>query len=219
MDILSFSHTLKEILQKGPLPGHEAQLIMASDFYRGKNIDLVNLSGYKKSAVCLLFYEKKDKIHFLLIKRPNTHRHHAGQIALPGGSCDEGESFEKTALRELFEETGIEIGPQNLIGKLSPFYIPISNFYIQPQVAFIDKEFTLMSGPEVEQYIEFTLEELLNDSIIAETEIITQGGKLKLKTPYFNVQGFVMWGATAMMLSELKELLKQHRATFSFLFQ
>lgn len=218
MHFAGFTEKLKDILQKGPLPGHAAQLLMASEFYRDKKIDLSQLSGYKRSAVCILLYEKGDEIHLLLIKRPNTHRYHAGQIALPGGSCDPNETYEQTALRELQEETGIEITQTNLLGRLSPFYIPVSNFYIQPSVAFITTAFHLKENTEVEQYLEFALSELLNDTIIGEAEVKTQGD-IKLKTPYFNVQGFIMWGATAMILSELKELLKQHRATFSFLFQ
>lgn len=218
MQFGAFTQQLKSILEQGALPGHAAQLVMASDFYRDKKIDLTRISGYKRSAVCVLLYEKRGAIHLLLIKRPNTHRYHAGQIALPGGSCDENETYEQTALRELLEETGIAISEANLLGRLSPFYIPVSNFYIQPTVAFIDTAFLLKENTEVEQYLEFALSELLNDSIIGETEVKTQGD-IKVKTPYFNVQGFVMWGATAMMLSELKELLKQHKATFSFLFQ
>lgn len=218
MDFLSFINIFKTTLQNHPLPGQEAQFLMASDFYRNKRIDLSKITGYKKSAVCLLFYKKHNHIHFLLIKRPDTHRFHAGQIALPGGSCDGAETFEETAIRELQEETGIKISMENLLGHLTPLYIPVSNFYIQPTVAFTADSFTLSQTPEVEQFIEFSLAGLLDDSIIDETEVVTSGN-LTLKTPYFKVQGLVLWGATAMMLSELRELLKQHRATFSFLFQ
>ena len=115
MSFASFTKNLKEVLSES-LPGRDAQNIMASGYYLEKRIDLANLSGQKQSAVCLLFYEKNNEPHFLMIKRPDTHRYHAGQIALPGGSCDEGETYEQTALRELAEETGIKIFPETILG-------------------------------------------------------------------------------------------------------
>lgn len=218
MDLLTFVKTFKSVLEKHPLPGPGAHYLMASDFYKEKRIDIDKVSGYKKSAVCLLLYEKRGVIHFLLIKRPDTHRYHAGQIALPGGGSDEAETYEQTALRELKEETGIVIPEENIVGRISPIYIPISNFYIQPIVAFVTSPPVIHRSIEVEEVIEFSLNGLLDENILAETEVITTGN-LKLKTPYFKVQGFVLWGATAMILSEVKELLKEQRATFSFLFQ
>jgi len=213
-----FTQTFKTILQNHPLPGEDAQHLMASDFYKEKRIDITKVSGYKKSAVCLLLYEKNDAPCFLLIKRPDTHQFHAGQIALPGGSCEPGETYEQTALRELYEETGVQINEENILGRLSPLYIPVSNFYLQPIVAYAPPGIAFHPTKEVEAIIEFSLAGLLDESILSETEVTTTGN-LKLKTPYFKVQGFVLWGATAMLLSEVKQLLKEHRTTFSFLFQ
>lgn len=218
MEFTVFISTLKAVLQTHRLPGQDAQYKMASEYYRGQKIDLTKISGYKTSAVCLLLYEKNGEPHFLLIKRPDTHRFHAGQIALPGGSCDANESFEQTALRELYEETGIAISSQNVLGRLTPLYIPVSNFYIQPVIAYTKHELKFTLSREVELVIEFPLRKLLDETILDETEVTT-AGNLKLKTPYFNVQGFVLWGATAMLLSEVKQLLAEQRATFSFLFR
>jgi 8-oxo-dGTP pyrophosphatase MutT (NUDIX family) len=216
MNFISFTENLKEVLQK-PLPGREAQNIMASGFYLEKKIDLTTLTGHKKSAVCLLFYEKNNTPHFLLIKRPDTHRYHAGQIALPGGSCDSGETYEQTALRELEEETGIKIFPGTILGRLTPLYIPVSNFYIQPVVAYTTADFEFIKSHETEQCFEYALTDFLRETTAGEIEVQATN-KLKFKTPYFDVQGFVLWGATAMILSEMKELLKQNRSTFSSLF-
>ncbi len=217
MKLIPFTEKLKEVLQQ-PLPGHDAQLIMSSAYYREKRIDLDKLIGHKISAVCLLLYEKNNTLHFLLIKRPDTHKHHAGQIALPGGSCDTNETYEQTALRELAEETGIEISPSTILGRLTPLYIPVSNFYIQPIVAYTTADFSFIKSHETEQCLEYPLKDLLDENIVGETEVQALNN-LKFKTPYFDVQGFVLWGATAMILSEVKELLKQNKSTFSSLFQ
>jgi 8-oxo-dGTP pyrophosphatase MutT (NUDIX family) len=209
MDFNSFIQSLKNVLQNNPLPGQDAQYIMAAENIRNKKIDLDSLKEYKKSAVCLLLYEKNKEPYFVLIKRPDTHRHHAGQIALPGGSCEPTESYEQTALRELYEETGISITEKNILGNLTPLYIPVSNFYIQPVVAYLENEPNFKSDPiEVVHLIEQSFFEITNGDIVSETMVnLTRG--MKIKAPYFNIQGEVLWGATAMLLSEMKEIVKQ----------
>jgi 8-oxo-dGTP pyrophosphatase MutT (NUDIX family) len=220
MNFARFTEDLKDRLQNYPLPGQDAQYIMAGDNIRHKKIDLNALSNYKKSAVCLLFYEHDNDVYFALMKRPNTHQYHASQIALPGGSCDGDETYEQTAIRELHEETGVAITEENISGRLTPLYIPISNFYIQPIVACINcKPLFEPSAQEVEELIEYKLRDILNDSIISETTVNLTSSGLKIKAPYFNVQGNVLWGATAMLLSEVKQLLIKNKTIFSFLFQ
>ncbi|MEO8759977.1 MAG: CoA pyrophosphatase, partial [Bacteroidia bacterium] len=153
-----FTEVLKDKLQNHPLPGQDAQYIMAGDNIRHKKIDLSALSNYKKSAVCLLLYEHDHNVYFALMKRPATHQFHAGQIALPGGSCDGDETYEQTAMRELDEETGVTISEENILGRLTPLYIPVSNFYIQPIVACINsKPLFKPSIDEVEELIECKL--------------------------------------------------------------
>lgn len=223
MNFLSFTQKLKDTLQNHPLPGQDAQYIMAPANISNKKINLSALSPAvlqgKKSAVCLLFYEHNKEVCFVLIKRPDTHQYHASQIALPGGSCDGDETYEQTAIRELLEETGITILAKHILGRLTPLYIPISNFYIQPIVAYIDNRPLFKPHTrEVEELIEYKLKAILDEGIVSETTVkITNG--MQVKAPYFNVQGNVLWGATAMLLSEVKQLLIQNRATFSFLFQ
>lgn len=220
MNFLSFTENLKDRLQNHPLPGQDAQYIMAGDNIRHKKIDLTAISNYKKSAVCLLLYEDNEEIYFILMKRPSTHQYHAGQIALPGGSCDNTETYEQTAIRELFEEIGVSISQENIIGHLTPLYIPISNFFIQPIVAAINyKPFFLPNVYEVEELIEYKLKHILDEGIVSETMVNLTTSGLKIKAPYFNVQGNVLWGATAMLLSEVKQLLIENKSIFSFLFQ
>jgi len=220
MDFAAFTELLKDRLQNHPLPGQDAQYIMAGDNIKHKKIDLGALSNYKKSAVCLLFYPHNQDVYFALMKRPGTHQFHAGQIALPGGSCDGDETYEQTAIRELHEETGIAISAENIVSRLTPLYIPVSNFYIQPVVACINsRPLFVPSKDEVEELIECPLSYILDESIVAETMVNLTSAGLKIKAPYFNVQGNVLWGATAMLLSEVKQMLLTNRATFSFLFR
>lgn len=202
-----------------PLPGQDAQYIMAGENIRHKKINLNALKGFKKSSVCLLLYEKENAPCFVLIKRPSTHKYHASQIALPGGSCDDNETYEQTAIRELYEETGISIAPGNILGRLTPLYIPVSNFYIQPIVACLQHlpDFK-PHDKEVDALIEYRLADILNESIVNETTVNLTTG-IKIKAPYFDVQGHILWGATAMLLSEVKQLLIANKSTFSFLFQ
>ncbi len=219
MKFQQFTQQLKERLTSYPLPGQDAQYLMAGENIKHKRINLSALSHYKKSAVCLLFYPKQGEVCFVLIKRPATHQYHAGQIALPGGSCDGDETYEQTALRELFEETGASLSTDALVGRLTPLYIPVSNFYIQPIVACIDAQPVFNPHTEeVAELIEYPLKGILDESIVSETTVKLIEG-IKINAPYFNVQGNVLWGATAMLLSEVKQLLFQNRATFSSLFR
>jgi len=219
MNFAAFTENLKNRLQNYPLPGQDAQYIMAGDNIRYKKIDMNALSNYKKSAVCLLFYENDNDVYFSLMKRPGTHQFHAGQIALPGGSCDGDETYEQTAIRELYEETGVAVSEENILGRLTPLYIPVSNFYIQPIIACINsKPLFITSKDEVEELIACKLSYILDESIIAETMVSLTTSGLKIKAPYFNVQGNILWGATAMLLSEVKQMLLANKTTFSFLF-
>ena len=199
-----FIDNLKTNLQK-PLPGVEAQFEMAhvkrekvlSNSYESQN--------YRPSAVLILLFPNEQKqTSVLLIERMTYNGHHSGQIAFPGGKVEPDDiDLQATALREFFEETGSDATP-TVIGKLTPVYIPVSKFMVQPFVSYVEQKpnFTA-SAYEVNALIEWEINHLLNPEIIKETTIEPTPG-YKLKTPYFDVQGKVLWGATAMMLNELK---------------
>lgn len=203
-----FIDNLKTNLQK-PLPGVEAQFEMAhvkrekvlSNSYESQN--------YRPSAVLILLFPNEQKqTSVLLIERMTYNGHHSGQIAFPGGKVEPDDiDLQATALREFFEETGSDATP-TVIGKLTPVYIPVSKFMVQPFVSYVEQKpnFTA-SAYEVNALIEWEINHLLNPEIIKETTIEPTPG-YKLKTPYFDVQGKVLWGATAMMLNELKWVLK-----------
>ena len=203
-----FISNLKTNLQK-PLPGEEVQFEMAH-VKREKLADLfADYKNYRPSAVLILLYpNEQQQISVLLIERMTYDGHHSGQIALPGGKAESADiDLEATALREFFEETGSDTTP-TVIGKLTPVYIPVSKFMVQPFVAYVTQKPNFSaSAYEVNALIEWEINQLLNPEIIKETTIEPAPG-LKLKTPYFDVQGKVLWGATAMMLNELKWMLK-----------
>ncbi len=192
-----------------PLPGEEAQYKMAHVNRELFPINVSYQSSYRPSAVLILIYpDSYNAPHILLIERVKYDGHHSGQIALPGGKFEpEDLSLQQTALREFFEETGSSHTPE-LIGKLSPVYIPVSLFMVQPYVSFLEQkpQFNI-NATEVEQLIEWPVKHLLNDAFIKQTQITTPQG-YKLQTPYFDVDGKILWGATAMIMSELKHILE-----------
>lgn len=191
------------------LPGKEVQYQMASS-RRIKEIPNLNeIKDYKESAVCILLYQQENTIYFPLIERVVYKGVHSGQMALPGGKKDETDSdLIQTALRELEEEIGVSPMHIEVVGRLTQVYIPPSNFLVNPIIAITHQvpEF-ILSPTEVQSVIPFSLSELLDDTLIKETHIELEKG-LKIKTPYFDVRGKVLWGATAMILNELKHILK-----------
>jgi 8-oxo-dGTP pyrophosphatase MutT (NUDIX family) len=203
-----FIDNLKINLQK-PLPGEEAQFEMAHVKREKIAANSIDADAYRPSAVLILLYpNEQQQTSVLLIERMTYNGHHSGQIAFPGGKVEPTDrDLQETALREFFEETGADITP-TVIGKLTPVYIPISKFMVQPFVSYVEQKPNFSaSAYEVNALIEWEIDHLLNPNIIKETTVEPMPG-YKLKTPYFDVQGKVLWGATAMMLNELKWVLK-----------
>jgi 8-oxo-dGTP pyrophosphatase MutT (NUDIX family) len=202
-----FIDNLKTNLQR-PLPGEEAQFEMAHVKREKVLANSYESQNYRPSAVLILLYpNEQQQTSVLLIERMTYNGHHSGQIAFPGGKAELTDTdLQATALREFFEETGADATP-TVIGKLTPVYIPVSKFMVQPFVSYVEQKPNFSaSAYEVNALIEWEIDHLLNPDIIKETIIEPTPG-LKLKTPYFDVQGKVLWGATAMMLNELKKII------------
>ncbi|MES2762781.1 MAG: CoA pyrophosphatase [Bacteroidota bacterium] len=202
-----FSQVIADIQKKLqlPLPGEEAQFEMAH-VNRERLSDLsVEYKNYRPSAVLILLYPNEhEETILLLIERVTYDGYHSGQIALPGGKSEPtDEDLEATAMREFFEETGSDKTP-TVIGKLTPVYIPVSKFSVQPFVAYLPERpnFTINTR-EVEQLIEWPFTNFISAETVKQTTIEPMPG-LKLKTPYFDVQDKILWGATAMIMNELK---------------
>ena len=204
----NFIYELRSQLEN-PLPGKIAHMKMSPRDRKDKKIDLEQLAEPKRGGVLILFYEEDGRIKFPLIQRPEYNGVHSGQVSLPGGKMEDGETLIETAFREAREEIGVEEEKMEVIGLLTQFYIWVSNFKVQPVIAFSkDVPRFRLDMHEVEEVIEADLEDLLSEKNVKQKEIHTSLG-FKIKSPYYDVQGKVVWGATAMMLSELTEIIKR----------
>ena len=198
---------LKESLQS-ELPGVNAHSKMLPPGRRLKSND-DELSSVKMSSVLLLLFPEGEQLYICLTKRPQTMKHHPGQISFPGGKVEKDDtSAEMTALREAREEVGIDHGKIEILGKLSDLYVEVSQFSIQPFLAWADQrpDFLVDFG-EVEKLILFPVSDFVANEIISEIELETVTGSLQVK--YYPYDGEFIWGATAMILSELIEILKR----------
>lgn len=174
-----------------------------------KSLDL-NALNPRMAAVMMLFYPKQDQTHLVLIVRNTYEGVHSAQIAFPGGKFEKSDfNFENTALRETSEEIGVEPEKIEIIKHFTPMYIPPSNFLVHPFLGFSNEELVFYPDiREVAGIIELPLSVFLDDDIIMEARLSTSYGA-NILVPAFNIQDHVVWGATAMILSELRDVLKE----------
>ncbi|MFC2163692.1 NUDIX hydrolase [Acidobacteriota bacterium] len=204
------SATLLETLEdrlKRMLPGLQAQLNMTPHPRPGHQTYEEVGDTCIKAGVLLLLYPLKDELHLVLTKRTEKLSHHQAQISLPGGRQDTGESLTQTALREAREELGIQPDSAQTIGMLTPLYIPPSNYCIYPVVSSVPVRPDFSPSPmEVAEIIEVPLGHLLDLKNRIE-EIWTIRG-IKVSVPFYSFRNHKIWGATAMVLSEFLEVLR-----------
>jgi 8-oxo-dGTP pyrophosphatase MutT (NUDIX family) len=165
----------------------------------------------KKAGVLALFYPNADfNTNFVLILRKTYKGVHSAQVGFPGGKYEEGDNdLMTTAMRETEEEVGVPTSILNIIKPMSPLYIPPSNFIVHPFLAVSEcKPLFRKQEDEVEDIIEVSLLDFLNDRNVLMTRVPTSYN-VEVEVPAFKLNDHIVWGATAMMLSELKDLLKQ----------
>lgn len=205
--MIDSNNLIREIRQnlKHPLPGLQAQLRMAPSL-RGEILKTSNGSNSRKSAVLISLFPENNKINTLLIKRTTYDGVHSGQISFPGGKFDEGdESLIQTALREAYEEVGINPADVEILGTLTPLFIPVSNMEVLPVVGLLNtKPELFLNSYEVEFTITIPICHLKNPANRLVKEIIVR--EYSIEAPYIKVDCEDVWGATAMIISEFIEL-------------
>lgn len=192
----------------GDLPGMEAQVRMAPP---GRETYQQPGQEPRDAAVLVTLYPRDNQWHIVFIERAksNAQDRHRGQISLPGGKRDAGDkTYAETALRETQEEVGIPADKVRLIGQLSELYIPISNFYVYPFVGFLEETPMLVrQEDEVESILEVPVNMFIRQQARKKTRMRLSNGVLLPDVPYFDLDGRILWGATAMIMSEFLELL------------
>ncbi len=188
----------------GPLPGVEAQRRMAPLPRPGWQPRRPPTAS-RGAAGLLLLFPIGGHAHLLLTVRSSNLPNHAGQVSLPGGAVETGESFEQAALRETHEETGVEPESVRLLGRLTPLHIPVSGYVLHPVVGVTDSRPAYRpAGAEVDRLLEPRLDELLDPRSVRHESRLRDG--VSMDIPYFALDGLMVWGATAMVLAEFVEL-------------
>ncbi len=187
----------------GELPGSGAQYRMAPEARLGPT----QPEDCNEAAVMLLLYPDEGDLRIVFIKRNEYEGPHSGQISFPGGMKEQDDSdLQWTSLRETREETGADVTRDNIIGGLTPLYIPVSNFCVHPFVGWLDSTPVFRPDETEVQYLVCpTLSALLNPDN-RKTGSFNRGGTV-METPYFDVEGEMVWGATAMIFSEFMALI------------
>ena len=186
-----------------PLPGHGAHAEMAPFPARAavETLSTELNQGRPAATVVLLYPGDEGEARFVLTVRQGGLRDHAGQVSLPGGSVDGDETAEQAARREAWEEVGVDPDALDVLGGLTPIYIPPSRFSVWPFVAAVGSRPPFVAQEtEVAKILDVPLAHLLDR---ARRQRSTRDAPLgRFEVPYFDLAGHQVWGATAMMLAE-----------------
>ncbi len=206
--------TKQELKNKlsNPLPGTASHIKMAlqhriQDFINDKE----NTQNAKKSAVLILFFHENDTLKMIVIRRSHYVGIHSGQIAFPGGRYEEEDKeIMITALREIQEEIGIPKDKIEILGRLSDIYVPPSNFLISVFVGYLsERPKYKIEEREVDEVIEIPFEDFFKPEVRKEKDFYVNSLKAGSNAPYFDVTNAEIWGASAMVISELLDVLRQ----------
>ena len=211
MDFYDFIDKLKFQLQK-PLPGEDAQLLMAPSIRRKMSTYNFDALNPKVSAVMALIYPNENlEPTMVLILRQSYAGVHSAQISFAGGKKDDAdENIKATALRETFEEIGVEQHHINVLTELSNLYIPPSNFLVFPFLGYCNEKPAFnLDYKEVAQLIEFKALQITNDAIKSKMIIDKHPSGDNVTAPYYLINDHKVWGATAIILSEIEAIFKE----------
>lgn len=200
------------------LPKIEKEKLLAADAHAKmaplERISFLKEENYadknpRQAAVLMLFYPKNGVTHLALIVRNSYPGVHSSQIGFPGGKVElEDKDLSETALRETYEEVGVSPDKVQIVKPFSTIYIPPSNFLVSPFMGISHQELTFIPDlDEVKRVLEFPLSLFLDENTITKVKMSTSYAN-DIEVPAFMVEKYVVWGATAMMMSELKEAIK-----------
>ncbi len=209
------NYSLKEFVEglrdqlKEDLPGKLSHDKMSAKAVSGKGIKFKPKGRVKAGAVLILLFEEGDEVFFVLTQRPNYKGTHGGQVSFPGGKREEWDvDLIETALRETEEEIGISKSSVKVIGNLSEYFVGASNHLVLPVVGYIEHSPSFLPDThEVAEVLKVPIAHLLSPNRVKTTVLEVGEAKFKLQAPYFDLSDKIVWGATAGMLSELKDIL------------
>lgn len=203
-----FRDVLKHAIEQG-VPGEDAHLRMSPLKRPLSSLAIKEAENIRESAVAIILFPNENTHHCILIQRPIYDGTHSGQVSFPGGKKDlEDIHLEFTARREAFEEVGIELNESLLVGELTDVFIPVSSFKVKPFIYYHETLPSLKADErEVSEIFTFTIDELLSEDSFATMEIKFPNGISQKNIPCFNLSNKQIWGATALILNELRELI------------
>ena len=190
-----------------PLPGIDAWRLMAPPFSGDEGLfPRREREGFREASVLILLHPACGGLSFPLIERPGSLRHHAGQIAFPGGAIEPGESPLRAALRETEEEIGVKPPESSILGALSEISALPSGYHVHPFIAFTEEiPAYRLQRDEVEDLFDIPLAALTNPASVS-TFSMRRGDK-DWSVPCYDFGGRIVWGLTAMILAEFDRLL------------
>lgn len=204
MNINQLKYKLEE-----KLPGIDSHIKMAPE-HRAEELFKINPDNFnpRLSAVLIILYHEDDKLKIVFIRRSEYVGIHSGQIAFPGGRYEESdENLKTTALREVEEEIGIKADTVEILGHLTDLYIPPSNFLVRAYIGYLEEKPVFnIDDREVQEVLVLNYEHFKRPDVIKVREFKAHNSTRLTKAPYFEIEGAIIWGATAMILTELLDL-------------
>ena len=209
MTIKDFEELVPKI-KKSSLPGIDSQFKLAPSIRKklGKEINIEERNPNIAAVLSLLFPDATGEMQMVFMLRKTYKGVHSNQIGFPGGKVEKiDNNLEATALRETYEEIGVSSINITVLKELTDVYIPPSNFLVKPFLGVLkERPEYILEEKEVERLIEIPLRSILSDKFIA-SKIITTSYAKEIEVPVFKFEEEIIWGATAMMLSEIKDLI------------
>lgn len=209
MTLNNFNKLIPKI-KNSSLPGVDSQFKLAPSQRKklGKEIDTVTLKPKIAAVMSLIFPDQNDEMQMVFMLRKTYKGVHSNQIGFPGGKVEkEDNNLEATALRETYEEIGVEPKEITVLKELTDVYIPPSNFLVKPFLGVVESRPNyVLEQKEVERLIEIPLKSILSNEFVG-SNLIKNSYTKEAEVPTFKFDDNVIWGATAMMLSEIKDLI------------